>query len=130
MNDAFREIELSRQEYAASIRLCEKEMEDCRRLGRLEVIRDHATQQLVMTLHASIYGKHHEDRHVIRYPATWWDAVKERFAPAWFRDRYPVCFTEVTASLKELYPDLTLELPDKNPVIKFAVTKQPMYPVW
>ncbi len=33
MNDAFREIELRRQEYAASVRVCERELENCRRLG-------------------------------------------------------------------------------------------------
>lgn len=130
MNDAFREIELRRQEYAASVRVCERELENCRRLGRLEEIRDYTTGQLVMTLRAGIYGKKHPDKHVIRYPKTWWDAVKERFAPAWFRDRYPVCFVEVTASLDEMYPDLTLELPDKNPVVKFIVREDSVYPVW
>lgn len=130
MNDAFREIELRRQECVASIRVCERELENCRRLGRLEEIRDHATQQLVMTLRAGIYGKQHPDKHVIRYPSTWWDALKERFAPAWFRDRHPVRFTEVTASLSELYPDLKVELPDKSPVLKFVVKDKPFYPVW
>lgn len=29
------------------------------------------------------------------WPRTWWDAVKERFAPAWFLKRWPVVYCRV-----------------------------------
>lgn len=38
----------------------------------------------------------------IRYPKTWWDAVKQRFAPKWFLKRWPVM--EVVWTAKSFYP--------------------------
>lgn len=62
-------------------------------------------RRLLIGIRADIYGKTHEPPEIIRYPADWWQALKERFAPAWFRDRYPVVFIEHTITLKEIYPN-------------------------
>jgi len=130
MNDHIRTVELQRKEYAAQVALDEREIELCQKRGTVEEIRDHARRQLVMTMRAAIYGKDHPKRHVIRYPETWWEAVKERFAPAWFRDRYPVRFVEISASLEELYPEIETALPDRMPVMKFHIAKRIECPIW
>lgn len=36
-----------------------------------------------------------------RYPATWWDAVKERWFPAWAKRRWPIAYGSL--DLRELY---------------------------
>lgn len=130
MFDAFSTVELHRKEYAARTAVDEQEIALCRHRGRVEDIRDDVNRQLVFTMRAFVYGKDHPERHVIRYPATWWEAVKERFAPACFRDRYPVVFTEVTASLEELYPEIEPALPDRHAVLKVRVAKRFETPVW
>jgi hypothetical protein len=126
------EVTLRRQEIRAQIEI------DCRILAQIEntaritVVVNHANGNLVRQIQQFIYGKDHPDKHIIRFPSTWWDAVKERFAPSWFLDRYPVRFTTYKATLSELYPDLTPALPDREypPVMKFHVHKQNDYPIW
>ena len=127
---SFDTVDLWRNEYAAQISIDEREIALCENRGQLEEIRDYARRQLVMTMRADIFGKDHPKRHVVRYPETWWEAVKERFAPAWFRDRYPVRFVEISASLKELYPEVEPCLPDRNPVMRFHVSKRIESPTW
>lgn len=130
MNSAIREVELQRKDYASRLRVKEEQLDFLRSSAELKQFRDELEQQLVLTLHASIYGKDHPQRHVIRYPENWWEAVKERFAPCWFRDMFPVRFTEITASLEELYPEVQPELPDKRPVMKFFVSERIDTPIW
>jgi hypothetical protein len=42
----------------------------------------------------------------VSYPADWWQAVRERFAPAWWLKRFPV--RRVTWRAWELLPDVKL----------------------
>lgn len=111
-------VELQRMDYAARIAIDQKQKDRLSK-GRWREFVDHATGNLIRELRVAVYGKEHMDRHVVRFPADWWQAVKERFAPAWFRDRWPVVFTEIGVSLKELYPDIEPVLPDQNPVMVF-----------
>lgn len=111
-------VELQRMDYAARIALDQKQKDRISQ-GQFRQWEDRAANQLVKELRVSVYGKEHPDRHVVRFPADWWQAVKERFAPAWFRDRWPVVFTEITVSLKEHYPDIEPVLPDQYPVMVF-----------
>lgn len=130
MNSSIREVQLQRKDYAYRFAVKEEQLDWLRRHSEIRQWRDEMEQQLVLTLHASIYGKDYPHRHVIRYPENWWEAVKERFAPCWFRDMFPVRFTEITASLEELYPEVQPELPDKSPVMKFYTTNRIDIPVW
>lgn len=130
MNQDFQTVELRRKEFTARTEINEKEIEICRRRGQIDMRYDHARRKLVMTIHAAIYGKKHPERHIIRYPETWWEAVKERFAPAWFRDRYPVRFVEISASLEELYPEVEPAMPGKTPAMIFLVAKRADRPAW
>lgn len=45
----------------------------------------------------------------IEYPATWWDAVKDRWYPAWAKKRWPVNYTIHKLDIGAIY--LTLEAP-------------------
>jgi hypothetical protein len=78
-------------------------------------------------MRAYIFGKDHPKREVVIYPETWWDAVKDRFAPTWFRSRFPVKYTKVTASLEEVYPDIRPAIPDKHAVLMFTVQTHNQY---
>ncbi len=42
----------------------------------------------------------------VKYPADWWQAVKQRFAPAWFLKRWPVEYTVWEPFI--VYPDIKL----------------------
>jgi hypothetical protein len=123
-------VELQRKDYSSQVLVDEREIESCRRLGRVEEFFDQARGALVMNMRASIYGKDHAKQHLVRYPETWWDAVKEKFAPAWFCDRYPVSFVVISTSIEELYPDFKPALPDMSPVVRINVAKQFEIPIW
>ncbi len=64
-----------------------------RRVGGLE---HYLTWQLPANMNAmvvtlmSLFAAEPVGKWDISYPADWWEAVKERFAPAWFVQRYPV----------------------------------------
>jgi hypothetical protein len=51
-----------------------------------------------------------------KYPADWWEAVKERFAPAWFLKRYPVKYTHKEFQVKATYPELMIR--GQEPVMR------------
>lgn len=119
-------VELRRKEYAARIAIDDL----ITRRSTIESEFDNARRQLVMTIRMSIFGKDHPERHVIRYPETWWEALKERWAPVWFRDRYPVKFVQISVSLEELYPEFEPAIPVMNPTVRLFIRKRDDFPVW
>lgn len=60
------------------------------------------------------------DRQEVKYPASWKDAVKARFSPGWVKRRWPVKYTVVTMTARELYPKLSM--PDRHPTIGMNTT--------
>jgi hypothetical protein len=131
--DYISQVELRRKEYCNRVEIDKQMIDNLKRRGEFEIIDDmydHARETMACEMKVAIYGKDHPKKHIVRYPADWWEALKERFAPSWFLDKCPVKFTEITASLEELYPDLDIALPDKSPVLKFRVLKNPDYPIW
>jgi hypothetical protein len=124
---SIREIELRRKEIATQQAIDIREVEWCKQNGRYAEHLDHARHQLVMSMRAYIFGKDHPKREVVIYPETWWDAVTDRFAPTWFRSRFPVKYTKVTASLEEVYPDIRPAIPDKHAVLMFTVQTHNQY---
>lgn len=124
------QVELERETYRHRIEVDQRELEGIERIGVINSWRDEFRRRLIYEIRADIYGKRHANRHIVRYPADWLEALKERFAPAWVRDRWPVRFVEITASLNEIYPDIQPALPDKHPVMKFAVMKNEDSPIW
>ncbi len=52
---------------------------------------DQISRQLVLELRSFVLGKKAERIDIEeKWPADWWQAVKERWLPAWFLKRYPV----------------------------------------
>jgi hypothetical protein len=70
--------------------------------------------QLFVT--GKIYGEKSLTEYHVKYPADWWQAVKERFAPAWFAKRYPVVYKEHHITIDAVYPELSkrLKLPKES----------------
>lgn len=52
--------------------------------------------------------------HVITYPATWWDAFKDRWFPVAALTRWPAQFKTHTIEFAVLYPDFKPKLPYPN----------------
>ena len=126
MDASIEEIQLEHQRLSAQIRIDKKAIR-----GRMEedFAKDLVRDQVVAMFHHAIFVKDYPKTHIVRYPADWWQAVKDRFAPAWFRDRYPVKFVTIEASAKMLYPDIE-PIPRQRGVLKFAVARNIETPIW
>jgi hypothetical protein len=78
--------------------------------------RDPLTENMVYLMEQDIWGKQLE-RVEERWPADWWQAVKEHFAPklgrlgAWLLRRYPVRYHTLCVDMKALFPSI----PDPGP---------------
>ena len=67
---------------------------------------DGLTQSLIIQLVASFPAVLKETIS-IKYPRNWWEALKERFAPEWFKRAYPVDYFHIEQSL---YGDVYLDV--------------------
>lgn len=77
-------------------------LEACGNLSIEVVVRDHM-QALVVDIRAKIPFR---DGNAARIPADWWEAVKERWAPAWALRRWPVRYRFLVP--RAYYPGLRL----------------------
>jgi hypothetical protein len=60
-------------------------------------------------------------KHGVTFPRDWWQAVKERFAPRWFRRRWPVAYDRYDAEM--VFPQCKRQFPaDMGPPV-FVVVK-------
>jgi len=124
-----------KKEEIHEVLLRKTEFETTRHIDRRELaIRQHATFHqweehdvdiMVYNLRIGIWGKEHPETIAARYPADWWQAFKERWWPAWALKRWPVQYTEVVATLKELYPNLHPSLPDEESVMRMWKYERP-----
>jgi hypothetical protein len=87
---------------------------------RIYVETDSLSRDLVVELSTYIYGQESAPPEVIQYPANWLEAVKDRWAPMWLLNLFPVKHTVHKIEHKLLYPDLIV--PDLGPWVPF-VTK-------
>ncbi len=61
----------------------------------------------------------------VSFPATWWDAVKQRFGPRWLTLRYPVRMTTRTLSVstyRAVCPHLSLDETKCREFLQWAYT--------
>lgn len=65
----------------------------------------------------------------VDYPADWWEAVKQRFAPQWFLRHYPVRMTRHTVNAWRLWRNAPKFPLDWGGEIRIAVA-QPLSTVW
>lgn len=81
---------------------------------------DFIRNMTTLRIQGYLWGESGESQ-TIRYPATWWDAFKERWSPKWLTDRYPVLYREHEITLKTLYPNFRISMPSEAHVLKYAV---------
>ena len=66
--------------------------------------------ELTLMIRQDIFGKQLEEVD-IKYPADWWQAVKDRWFPEWAKRHWPVMFTRHHVNVRALYPTIP-EVPD------------------
>lgn len=76
--------------------------------------------EMVLSLEAKIAGKSNIKNDLVRYPADWWQHLKERFAPKWVLKYYPMVYTVVKMDVDVYYP--SVQIPNHAPVIDFRRT--------
>ena len=82
--------------------------------SRVTMIEDWMMSRWRAQIDGFIWGKTIE-RHEIAYPLDWWQAVKKRWAPRWWLNRWPVQERTLTIELKALYPTLKYMVPKHEP---------------
>lgn len=110
-------IKLSATRYKHEVRLHLDNRSDL----EIKELLDKAQNKLFLNISCDIWGQDLPDKHVVTYPADWWQALKERFAPAWFRVKWPVRSINVTVSARELFPNFKPALPDEASVLHMNV---------
>lgn len=77
---------------------------------QIHVFIDQWFDNIVLQIRQSVLSQK-LDEISVRYPADWWQAVKERFAPRWFRRRWPIEWNKTTIDVRAIYPKMAM--PDK-----------------
>ena len=80
--------------------------------------------QLVLRLQQCVWGREVE-RQECQWPADWWQALKERWFPAWAKKRWPIEYKRVVITARELYPQMAFPPHQHAGVI--AVSKSPSW---
>lgn len=67
-----------------------------------------APDEVIVRFNASIASQHIDtlEDYTFKAPADWWEAVKERWFPAWALKRCPVCYRVDTINVLALYPQI------------------------
>lgn len=78
----------------------------------LETILDNTIGLMRIEMHARIYGKEGQ-RIEVKWPATWWQHVKERFFPKWALRRWPVTYSARVIEAAALAPALPVAVEDR-----------------
>ena len=71
------------------------------------------TDDIIIRVRQDILG---ETLKTIKYPSNWKEAIKDRFAPDWIKDRWPVRY--IIYELRAFYPKVSL--PDQSHRLGFV----------
>lgn len=82
--------------------------------ARLTEMDDFIANAFRLQLDGFLWGKTIE-RHEVSYPADWWQAIKERWMPAWVKSIWPVKMKRIELDLKAIWPTLRMMVPDHQP---------------
>ena len=115
------EVELENMMFAVMACITKEMAEDFAQSADAEysMMDDWARDAITLRIKQRIFGKQvlHE---VISYPANWKEAFKERWYPAWAKDKWPVMYTTKTFDVRELVP--SLNRPGFKSLINVGVT--------
>ena len=85
----------------------------------VDVIVDETADTFIAQLTWHLAGQTLKD-HVIAYPTTWWEHLKERFAPKWFLERWPIKWTVHQYRADALYPSIALPEKENGIVVYYS----------
>jgi hypothetical protein len=80
----------------------------------VEFLRDPIMSGILARIHGFIASRKHSE--IVSYPADWWEAFKERWAPKWFLRRYPVRFTSKELDARTIWPNFPYPLDWGKPI--------------
>jgi len=61
--------------------------------------------QFAIRITKKIWGREMQEKEV-QYPSNWWEAIKDRWAPRWIKNRWPIKYTVEKLTARELYPHM------------------------
>lgn len=108
------EFSLEKQKYMARHRQDSIAEERIKRDGQFDIFEDAVRQELVRSLMLEVWRESDKEVCVGEAPSDWWQAVKERFAPAWFKRKWPVQKTKFTAKASFHYPNYSPKMPEEE----------------
>lgn len=73
---------------------------------------DHMTRQAVVSIQGYLFGEKLKGK-IVKHPRDWWQALKERWLPAWALKRWPVEYTIHTVTFDVVYPRFKPSLPPR-----------------
>jgi len=72
---------------------------------------DRLSRDLIITAECSIASQR-LDAFTVKYPENWIEAIKERWAPRWLLNKYPIKYHQKIYEVKAYYPKLAI--PDEQ----------------
>lgn len=109
--------QLERMTFAARTKISGELTKDFAIAPEVMIRRGWMLDEVVLEIRQHVYGRKAKEIEA-QYPTTWWDAVKERFAPEWFKRCWPVRYTHIKLTARELYPHIAM--PERSPVLSLT----------
>ena len=103
--------QLEKLHYAVETRITRDELFS----ARVETYYDYIAHHLVLKLRGFIWI---EPLEIVRYPADWWQAFKERWFSAWMKARWPVRYEVFDVQAR--YPTFRYAVPVDNSYLEIA----------
>lgn len=82
--------------------------------------------EIVLRVQQAVWGRE-VARVEYQWPANWWEAVKERFAPAWVKRRWPIHYSRVELTADEVVPFLAFGRENGSAIVTHRI-EHPWHP--
>ena len=112
------QVKLERLKAVALMYIGAELAEDLVERPEVNVMWDYITETIALQVRMGILGREMESVEC-RWPADWWQAVKQRWFPKWALRRWPAQEEVRRLTARELYPKV--ELPDREPIIALRI---------
>jgi hypothetical protein len=73
---------------------------------------DYLGNSIVVQARVFVWGENAGDMASVTHPLNWWEAVKERWFPAWAKKRWPVLYKTHNLKAMAIYPKFRPSIPD------------------